>query len=76
MSDKAGIALSGQERARYDELDRSTVDELIAMMRAGITESDGRTVHYLNDACPTQDWSKDEVIEAILDVEFCRRPLA
>ena len=58
-------------RARYEQLARSSKQELIALMRAGITGPD-QGVYRLNDACPIRHRSAEDLIEVILDVEFDR----
>jgi hypothetical protein len=63
--------------SRRAELRRLSKTRLIAMYRRGVKTPAGRTVQYLGGgAGPIGRWSKDDVVAAIMAVEFPPEPPA
>jgi hypothetical protein len=61
------------EYTRRTQLRKMTKARLIAMYKNGVAAPDGRKVYYGGGMYPIEQWTKDEVVSSIVNIEYPRK---
>lgn len=65
-----GIEPNPERDARVTELTRMTKTRIIDYYRTGVKKPNGGRVRAISAAYPLEKWTKDELISAIIGIEY------